>query len=202
MFMIDEIRFSPEVPLAAALDTPAWDWEGINSGNGRPFGADDPTAKGGAAVVLPTGSSISTQISGEGILRVRFKGNTPRVAVGTGQLSTEVLANDPEVIGTDARIAAALIPAGGGTLRISAQGETEVDSVEWIAPPLSVAATLGLPNSVTSGGAGTWAPAPVHRLGRYVAELTVNEASPEGWFPRQSHEARIAQSPCGNMRLP
>lgn len=179
----DGIDGLQEVSLADALDTPGWMWEGLDGGEGMPFGAEDPAARGGAHVVLPNRAGISTHVPGEGIVRIRFNGlSEPTVSVEGERVNVVLMADDPEFVGSDHQIGVVLIPSGGGTLLISTWRQIEVDYVEWIPPPASIAATLGLPDTITSGGTAIWVPAPAHRLGKYVAALTVTEASPEGWF--------------------
>lgn len=179
--VIDEIRFSPEVPLADALDTPGWIWSGLESAEGRPFGTENPEANGGGSVILPTGSEISSTLPEAGMLQIRFRGYQPRVSLGGEEVGLEIVA-DP-ASSDDWQIGAVVVPAANTPVRVFAPSGSEVDSIVVIRPPSSVADVLGLPGEGFSlGGQAVWQVAPRTRLGKYVVELQVDEGAESGWL--------------------
>lgn len=175
---VDEVELIPEVPLAVALDTPTWSWSTMAGLGTRAFGVSTDGANGGASVMVPRNSTLSSAMEAGGILKLRYRGGTPRVTLNNVQLNGAILANDPENAGTSWMSFSVAVVAAGGNLSISTDGETEIDSVSLIPYPGSVAEVLDVDGNILNLS-GNWGIEADAVSGGFHAVATVSSASPE-----------------------
>ena len=158
------------VPLATALDTPGREWSvTANQYSVSPYGIPDAGAIGGSLVVMGYGTEIHTVVSGPRLMKIRYRGQAPMVFFDGNYSSDAGHPLDPAPAGWFDGIWS--LPTGETSLTLWG-AITEIDRVEFIAPPATLAAALGLAEgSISTGGADPWTIAPYAELSGYGARI-------------------------------
>jgi len=179
---VDEIQLLPLIPFATALETPGREWTAAPaSGDAtQAYGIPDPDASGGS-MVTGFGTGISTPVSGPALLKIRYRGNTPGISVDgyftTGGLRIE----GPDAHGWE--VVARALPDEAMELTLAGSYNTEIDKVEFLAPPPTLSSTLGLAEGIlTSGGPDAWTVSPYEELGGFGARIEVPYGHEESWL--------------------
>lgn len=181
--VVDQIDLRSVVPLSTALGTPGIEWIASDGMNGQcaPYGVEDSTATHGSSVQMSYGSSISMVSAGDRLLRVRSRGQCPSVFFLQNYLNESSRLQEALSDGWEDWVW--VLPSGLGELKLIAGVNTEIDQIEWISPPATVAAALGLAEgSFTMGGSDAWVIAPYRELNAYGVSVEALREHGDSWL--------------------
>lgn len=168
--------------LSEALDSPDLLWVAQEGEAGGVAVVADDAATGGFRVTLRRGSSLTVPVAEQGMLLIRYVAGQPGVTINGTAVEVVTVWSDPRNFGTDWGTVAALIPPGGGELVVTSPWRTELDFVERVTPPGTLAELLGIDGAVTVGGEAVWQVMADLRRGGYVAGAEVDAKESGGWF--------------------
>ncbi len=179
---VDEVAVLPVLPVPEAIDTPGWDWQTEPALNGAlPTGVADEEAIGGSAVVMPSRSAISTVLTTGGVLTFRATEASLSIRLD-GQFLERVAVLDPLPSDSRWRTYGGVLPTGG-TLRLGASDDLELDSIRLAGPPDSLSLALGMPDSVaTVDQPELWETVPFAAAGRFGVGASLVPGLAEGWI--------------------
>lgn len=182
---VDEIELIPLVPLHQALDTPGREWTALPAEDfaRQPFGIADATASGGSMVQgFGNGDPdcvLRTPVSGPAMAKVRYRGNGPTFNV-EGFFTSGAILGLPE---NGWSTVIKQIPAGATEMQVSGTWTTEIDKVEFIPAPDSLATALGLAEGAfTTGGPSPWTPGAYEELGEFGARIEIPSGQDSSWI--------------------
>lgn len=181
--MIDEVGIQPLVPLSTALDTPGRTWTATaeEATAQIPYGISDTGANGGAMVVMDRSTKLTTTVTSPCLAKVRWRGSSLNVWAQNSYLSSKDVQQPDLPNGWKDSVWD--LPSGISEISFIGYSGTEVDLVEFIAPPPSVARALRIPETrLTTGGAGSWQVVSFPPLAGYGAAITTSRGGYDSWL--------------------